>query len=156
MVEMINKKELLDFMLKARTKTYAGAGGKVDPKFDGSVQLEFSDGKWFYRDVYYVGNGIFFGMDIVHFNGKPIWGTSYFGDFKGITEEEADKILRKALMTLWDKTRLWKAVEWNQPGYTYVCNGSGTIDELEGKEEIRKHNKTIFAFYYRGGFIAEE
>lgn len=153
---MINKKELVEFLLKARTKTYAGAGGKAESRLDGSVQLEFSEGKWFYRDIFYVGNGIFFGMDVVHFDGKPVWGTSYYGNFKGMTEEETDKILRKALMTLWDKTRLWKTVELVQPGYTYVCNGDGTIDELHGEEQIKKHNKIVFTFHYRGGLIAEE
>ena len=155
-IVMINKKELLDFLLRARVKTYAGAGGEVNPRFEGSKQLEFAEEKWFYRDIFYVGNGIFFGMDVVHFDSKPVWGTSYYGNFKGMTEDETDKILRKALVALWDKTRLWETVQWDERGYSYVCKGNGSLEELEGREEISKHNKVIFAFNYRGGMIAEE
>ncbi len=152
---MIDKNELLNFLLKARTKTYAGSGGKVESKFNDSVQLEFSEGKWFYRDIYYIGNGIFFGMDMVHLNGKPAFGASYYGNFKNITEEEADKVLKKALIALWDRTRLWETVEWSEGGYYYICNGRGDIEELHGEEQIKKNNKVIFTFYYHGGLIGE-
>jgi len=53
---MGDKDKILQFLLKARTKTYAGAGGKVPAVLTGSEQLEYKEGDLFYRDVYYVGN----------------------------------------------------------------------------------------------------
>ncbi len=100
---MTNEKQLLQFLLKAMTKTYAGAKGKVTPLLNGSHQLEYKEKNWLYRDIYYVGRGIFMGLEVVHYQQKPIWAMSYYGDFKGMTEKEIDKILRKALLENWQK-----------------------------------------------------
>ncbi len=64
---MKNKEKILPFLLRARTKTYAGKGGDVKPAFNGSKQLEHKEDKWFYRDVFYVGNGIFTAFGCLHF-----------------------------------------------------------------------------------------
>jgi len=153
--KIMKKEELLQFLLKARMKTYAGAGGKVRPVFDGSNQLEHKEGEWFYRDLYYVGNGIFMGVEAVHFQNKPVFAMSYQGNFKGMTEEEMDKILREALRENWQRTRIWKKVEWGKDDYKYVCEPDfvGSIEELAGIEKIYKKDKQIYIFYYAGGII---
>lgn len=153
---MLNKEELLQFLLKARTKTYVGESGKVTPVFDGSTQLEHKEGDWLYRDVYYTGNRIFMGLEAVYYQNKPVWSMSYYGSFKGMTEEELDKILRKALMENWETTRIWKKVEWEKDEYKYICQPDfeGSIDELAGSETISKQEKEIYKFFYAGGIIA--
>lgn len=152
---MINKEELLQFLLEARTKTYAGAGGKTKPVFEGSDQLEYKKGDWLYRDLYYTGNGIFMGIEVVHHQGKPVWAMSYYGNFKEMTEEEIDKILRKALTENWQTVRIWKKVEWVEDNYKYICEPDfeGSIDELGGAEKVFKGNKEVYRFFYAGGFI---
>lgn len=152
---MLNKKQLLQFLLKARTKTYAGGGGKVQPVFNGSTQLEHKEGDWFYRDLYYTGNEIFMGLEAIHYQGKPVWAMSYYGNYKGMTEEEIDKILRSALLANWQDTRIWKYVEWEKNGYKYICQPDfeGSIEELAGVEKISKKGKEVYKFHYAGGLI---
>ena len=145
--------ELEQFLLKARTKTYAAADGKATPLLPDSVQYEYEDGDFSYRDVYYIGNGIFPGLETVFYKAKPVWSMSYFGDFSKMTEEQTDNMLRKALMELWETTRIYKHVEKDYGDFRYVCKGSGTIDKLEGTEEIYVGKDRVYFFYYAGGFI---
>ena len=151
----MDNKELVKFLLKARTNTYAGAGGKIKAVFEGSKQMEYKEGEWFYRDVFYVGKGIFAGLEAVYFKEKPIFTMSYFGNYKGMTEKETDKILRQALIENWEKTRIWKYVKWEKYGYEYTCepDGGNSIEEIGGTEKISKKGKDIYTFYYAGGAI---
>lgn len=150
----MSKDRLEKFLLEARTKTYAAAIGKTEEPFlPGSVQYEYTDGDFSYRDVYYIGNGIFPGLETVFFQGMPIWSMSYFGDFSKMTEEQADKMLRRALMDLWETTRIYKDVENDYGEFVYTCSGTGNIDKLSGREEIRTENKLLYFFEYNGGSI---
>ena len=151
----MNQKELTDFLLKARTKTYAGDGGKVEPAFRGPTQLEYKEGDWFYRDIYYTGNGIFMGMDIVYFQDKAVWGSSYYGNFKKMTEEEIDAILRQALLEKWETARTWQKVEWQKGDFKYICEPApgGSIEEMSGTEKIFKNDEEVYYFYYAGGSL---
>jgi hypothetical protein len=151
----MDKEKLLQFLLKARTKTYAGGGGKVSPLLVGSDQLEFRENDWFYRDVYFTGNGIFMGLEVVYFQDNPVWSMCYYGNFRKLSEEEIDRVLRKALLENWQTTRLWKYVEWEFENYKYVCipDYEGSIDEMAGSEKIFKEGQEVYFFYYAGGFI---
>lgn len=154
----MNKDKLQKFLISARTKTYAGGGGKVQPLLSGSDQLEYREGNFFYRDIYYAGNGIFMGLEVVYYNDKPAWSMCYYGNFKKVSEEEIDNILRKALIENWQTTRLWNYVEWTKENYKYVCvpDYQGSIEEMAGSEKIFKNNEQIYYFYYAGGSIWEE
>jgi len=149
----MDKQELLNFLLKARTKTYATANSKTKSILDGSVQYEYNDGDFLYRDIYYIGNGIFPGLETIYFKDKPVWSMSYFGDFSKMTEEQVDLMLRKALIDNQKITRINKSVEKDYGDFTYICDGQGTIEELSGTEEIHIGPKKMFFFYYAGGFI---
>ena len=149
----MDKEALLQFLLKARTKTYAGAGGKVKAVFKDSKQLEYKEGDFSYRDVYYNGNGVFAGVEVVYLKNESVFSMSYFGNYKGMGEDENDKVLRKALMENWDKTRIWEKVEWQDGEYNYTCDGNGDWDELGGTEEIYKTGERIYWFYYAGGLL---
>ncbi len=149
----MNKQLLESFLLKARSKTYAAADSKSKSILSGSVQYEYEDGDFLYRDIYYIGNGIFSGLETIYFKDAPVWSMSYFGNFSKMTEEQADEMLRKALIENWDKTRTYNLVEKDYGDFTYSCDGQGSIDELSGTEEIHVGDDTVFFFYYAGGFI---
>jgi hypothetical protein len=142
----MKKGALEKFLLQARTKTYAAAVGKSKALLPGSVQYEHEDGDFSYRDVYYIGNGIFPGLETVFHNGKPIWSMSYFGDFSKMTEEQTDTMLRKALMEQWETTRIYNRVEKHYKNFRYICEGSGSIDKLEGTEEIYVGKEKVYFF----------
>ena len=148
----MDKDKLTNFLIKARAKTYAGNSGGVTQLLPGSKQLEYKEGEWLYRDVYNQGNKIFAGLETVYFKGAPVWSMSYYGNFKEMTEKEADKVLRGALIAKKDTARLWHDVEWENEGYTYTCSGYGSIDELGGEEEISKDGQKLFFLFYAGGF----
>ena len=149
----MDKNKLTQFLLKARTKTYAGHSGRVKPLLVGSKQLEYKEDNWLYRDIFNIGNNKFAGLETIYFKNKPIWSMSYYGNFEKMTEDEADKILRKALTDKWDKVRIWNNVEYKIKDFVYINEGSGNIDEFEGSEIIEKNSETVFFFYYAGGFI---
>ncbi len=151
----INKDKLLQFLLEARTKTYAGGGGKVKPVLDGSFQSEHKKDNWLYRDIYYMGNSIFMGLETIYFDNRPVWSMSYYGNFKNMTEEEVDKVLRKALLDKWQDARTWKHVEWEEGDYRYICEPDfeGSIEEMAGLEKIFKKEKQIYSFFYAGALI---
>ena len=149
----MDKNKLTQFLLKARTKTYAGHNGRVEPLIAGSKQMEYKEGVWLYRDIFNIGNSKFAGLETVYFKNKPIWSMSYYGNFEKMTEEESDRILRKVLIDKWNEVRLWNNVKYEIGDFLYINEGSGNIDEVEGSEKIEKNGKTVFFFYYAGGYI---
>jgi hypothetical protein len=70
-----------------------------------------------------------------------------------MTEEQTDGMLRKALMELWETTRIYNRVEKDYGAFRYICDGSGSIDALEGTEEIYVGDDKVYFFFYAGGFI---
>ena len=150
---MLDKKELTEFLLKSRTKTYAGNTGKAKPILEGARQFEYSDGGWLYRDIYNQGNGKFAGLETIYFKAKPVWSESYYGNFEKMTEEEVDKVLRRALIDKAKEVRIWNTVRYEIGDYLYLNEGSGNIDEVEGSERIEKNGETVYFFYYAGGFV---
>jgi len=149
----MDKQELENFLLSARTKTYAGAQGKTRSALEGSVQYEHKLGDLLYRDIYYLGNGIFPGLETIYYKDKPVWSMSYFGDFSKMTEDQADAMLRRALIDNQKSARIYKHVEKDYGDFKYICEGEGTIDVLSGTEEIFVENEMIYVFYYAGGFV---
>ncbi len=151
----MEEKELTNFLLKARTKTYAGSGGKVASILQGSEQLEYTEKEWLYRDIYYTGQGIFMGMETIYCQNKPIWAMSYYGNFKEMTEKEIDDILKKALLEKWHTARTWEKLEWQKGDYKYICEPDfeGSIKEMAGLEKILKQGKQIYTFFYAGGLL---
>lgn len=150
---MLKKLAFIDFLLKARAQTYAGNKGQVKPLLAGSRQYEYKSGKLLYRDIYNIGKGRFVGLETIYLNGQPIWSMSYYGNFEKMTEEEVDSVLRKALITKWDRVRLWHKVSYQVNGYTYKNEGSGNADQFDGGETIQKDGQTLYYFYYASGVI---
>lgn len=151
----MNKIELEKFLYEARTKTYAGAGGKVESALLGSTQLEYSKGDWLYRDVYYTGKNTFAGLETIYFSEKPVFSVSYYGNWGEMTEQEIDDILRGALMAN-PETRSYKNVEWSKNGFEYSCTPdsfSESINEIGGYESITKDKEEVYRFYYAGSLL---
>ncbi len=143
----MNKDELEKFIIKARTKAYAGNGGKVTSSLKGSAQLEFLEDDFKYQDVYYTGKNTFYGIETVYFQEKPVWGMSYYGNWGEMTEEEIDKILRGSLIAN-PETRLYKKINWVKGEFSYECIPETTdgIDEIGGEETIFKNDKRAYVF----------
>ncbi len=129
----------------------------MKPFLAGSDQLEYTEGDLLYRDVYYTGNGLFMGLEVVHLKGKPVLSMSYYGNFKKMTEEEVDGVLKQALLATANTTRIWKHAEWEKGEYKYVCEPDfdGSLDEFAGLEQISKSSESVYRFFYAGGLLNE-
>lgn len=151
----MNRKKLLQFLLKARTKTYAGNGGRAQPAFSGSNQLEYKEEDWLYRDIYYSGRGKFMGLEVVYYKRKPVWSMSYYGSCKEQPEQEIYDFLKQALLENWKSARIWKEVEWKKGNYKYTCQPDfeGSIEEFAGVEKIFKEGRKIYQLFYAGALI---
>jgi hypothetical protein len=151
----MNKEELARFLFKARENTYAGGTGKVESALKDACQLEYSEGDYLYRDVYYNGKNGFMGLEGIYYQNKLVWGMSYTGIYTGINEEEIDKILRPALLDN-PETRGWTKVERDYDGYKYICIPDwegASIENMTGVEKIIKNEKEIYTFYYGGSIL---
>jgi len=150
----MNKEKLLQFLLEARTKTYAGDGGAVTPSFSDSDQLEYNRGDYFYRDVYYSGKRKFMGLETIYYKEEPVWSMSYFGSCNK-DSKEVYSFLKQALLKNWDSARTWKNVEWKKGSYKYVCRSDSkeSIEKIIGTEEIFYKEQSVYQFFYGGGLI---
>jgi len=150
-VSKINLDNLKEFLCEARKNTYALGSGKADnPKLSGSTQFEFSKGSYFYRDVYFSGDKKFMGQEVVYYETKPIWSTSYTG-------EQIDKLkeafLKESLFKLAEKCRLGEFCEYEKRELKYENHGQGSIEEFSGKEEIFLKDKIFYKLTYQGGLL---
>lgn len=143
--------EILDFLLTARTKTYAGNGGSVEPALSGSKQLEYTEGEYLYRDIYYVGEHDFLGIETIYFQNKPVWSMVYHGDWNDITDEEVANFLPSALIANAQTARTNKKVEWTQDSYRYLCEGEGELENFHGLETVFKDGQSVHRVVYHSG-----
>lgn len=149
----MNKDELTQFLFKARLNTYAGNAGKASPALKDSTQLEYLEGDWLYRDVYYVGKNTFVGLETIYQKDTPVFSMSYFGNWGEMTEEEIDNVLRGALVVN-PETRAFTDVKWEKDGFLYECaTETDSIDEIGGTEVISKGGEQVYYFYYAGSLL---
>jgi hypothetical protein len=75
-----DQEEFIAFLVRAKRATYASAGGEmiVAAILPESHQLEYAEGPFLYRDVYY-GQVFFAGQETVFYDGQPVWSMVYAG-----------------------------------------------------------------------------
>ena len=142
--------DIINFLLTARTKTYAGSGGSVEPALSGSKQLEYSEGDYLYRDIYYVGERAFLGIETIYFQNKPVWNMVYRGEWNpaDITNDEIREHLPSALIANAKTARTNQHVEWSQDNYRYLCEGEGELENFHGTETLFKNGKSAHVVVY--------
>ena len=151
---MTNAKDIEKFLIRARTNTYAGSGGKVEALLEDSKQLEYKEDLWMYRDVYFTGKHTFVGLETIYNNNKAVFSMSYYGNWGTMTEQEIDNILRNALIEN-HETRLYKNIEWKKDGFTYNCSPdlNEGIEEIGGTETITREGEQVYVLYYAGSIL---
>src|SRR4051794_16643448 len=94
--------KLISFLLTAKRATYAAQrdDASVPAQLHGAKQLEYRDGPYFYRDIYF-GMEMFTGMETVYHWDQPLWAMSYGGGVINISDREQIRsiyaFLREAL-----------------------------------------------------------
>src|SRR5260370_33010027 len=76
----MDRDRFVDFLLQAKRTTYAGQGDEatVAPLVPGSKQLEYRDGGYLYRDIYF-GMAYFVGQGVVFHRELAVWSRSHAG-----------------------------------------------------------------------------
>ena len=153
-------KELNLFLGKAALSTYAGGGPEVDPEEPGFKELEYREGKWYYKDSY---TGFFqsWGREIVWYNKKPFWNQIYGG---GMTKKFRNNIrfahetfdfLKKALSAgeKQEKFQPRGPKKFADDDWVYSCKWKGNIKKFEGHEKILFKGEIVFIHDFLGGLI---
>lgn len=151
--------EFLEFLIEAKKSTYASQGDEasVPPQFNGSKQLEYKSGDYFYRDVYF-GMSFFVGQEIVEYKNKPIWSMVYSGGMTGLdyTKDEISntyRMLRKALKLV-DKQSLYRGPSaWKEEEFTYLNEFKEKSKNFYGYESISKNGRKLYELRYNGGIL---
>jgi hypothetical protein len=149
----------LPFLLEAKRQTYASAGDEasVAPLLPGSRQLEYRDGPFFYRDIYF-GVSYFVGQETVYYDEQPVWAMSYAGGVDGSITAPADvkriyAFLRSALRQACEDYPFRGPKEHCDGTFTYKNVQEGTVDLFRGTETILKNGQQIYRLQYGGGLI---
>jgi hypothetical protein len=145
--------DFIAFLVRAKRATYASEGGEmvVAALLPESHQLEYAEGPFLYRDVYY-GQERFAGQETVFYNASPIWSMVYAG---GMLDESASLggVLKAALRQV-SAARPFRGPETYREGeYAYTDTSYGTVDRFWGEETIILEGHTIYELRYQGGFL---
>jgi hypothetical protein len=151
---------LVDFLLEAKRRTYAGLDDDATiatPLISGSKQLEYISGDMSYRDIYF-GLAYFVGQEVVAVKHRPVWSMSYAG---GTLAEIAarDEILaiygflRKALLHVSAERPFRGPAQFEDGLYRYANTLDGAFAAFRGTEEILREGKRVYTLHYSGGLL---
>nr|WP_283163371.1 DUF5680 domain-containing protein [Sporolactobacillus mangiferae] len=157
--KIVNLNEaFLDFLVEAKKKSYASQGddASVEPKLEGSQQLEFQNGDFFYRDIYF-GMSYFIGQETVYYQEKPIWSMVYSG---GVNSKQDIKdartiysFLRKAMREVNLDTPFRGPKQFTEGNFIYSDSHEGSIELFKGIENISFRDEKVYRLSYSGGSI---
>src|SRR5260370_38398663 len=90
-IDQTSREQFVDFLLEAKRTTYAGQGDEatVAPMVPGSKQLEYRDGDYLYRDIYF-GMAYFVGQEVVFHREQAVWSMSYAGGVMPLSRDNSD------------------------------------------------------------------
>ena len=149
--------KLQEFIHKAGAATYAG-GGKPEkaPEREGFTELVYQDGDFSYRDSY-TGFTRSRGMEVVRYQGTPVWSSSYGGGMVSGQEHLAKdtfNFLKKAMVSKRPGSDSFRGPDnLKDNGWEYKYQQEGNVEEFNGYEEIYFQGNLVFFHRIIGGTI---
>jgi hypothetical protein len=147
------------FLLQAKRSTYADQSDEdsITPLVPGSKQLEYRDGEYLYRDIYF-GMAYFVGQEVVSYRGHAVWSMSYAG---GVTPPAGDRgdpraiygFLRLALRHGIEAEPYRGPASFSHESWAYTNSSSGSLDAFWGIEEIAHDGAQVYECRYAGGLL---
>ena len=152
--------QITQFLIIAKQQTYAaGESGSaaVTPLISGSHQLEFRQGDFLYRDIYF-GEAHFAGQEVVYFRETPIWSMCYAGGWTNSLEgpEQASRlagILQAALRQVSSDMPYRGPSHYLEAPYAYYNEVRGALHRFEGGERIHRDGVVLYQLFYTGGSV---
>lgn len=146
----MDKDTMIDFLIRAKQKTYAGKGAEEAPSRPCSHDLKYEEGELCYLDTY-LGGERFAGEEALWLNGRPIWSMNYAGQVTGAPF--SGDFLKEALLRV-PKTMPYRGPERYENGdYLYTCEVQGDFDWFQGYEAIFYRGEKIYDCYFHGTSI---
>ena len=153
------EEDLAKFLVVAKRRTYAGLDDDAtidNPLLAGSMQLEFHDQDWMYRDIYQ-GMSFFTGIETVYFKQNPVWAMSYSGGaLHNITADDTRHIyafLRSALMLVSEELPFRGPLEHTMDDTSYRMDIDGALARFKGVEEVLIADSCKYQLSFAGGLI---
>ena len=144
------KKELVDFLCKAKRSTYAAHGAEVVSSRPNSHDLQYREGDYLYIDTY-LGGERFIGEEAIWEGDQPVWSMNYSGRVLG--EGFSGDFLKEALYQVPAEYPFRGPMIYRNGDYTYHCVVSGDTEWFHGYEEIFLLDKKVMETYFHGGIV---
>ena len=152
---MINKQELIKFLLEAKKNTYAlWNKSKSIKEKDFSTTLVYEKWNYKYHDNYF-GWEPFVWREVVFYKNKPIFMMTYYG-FVENKAEDTSKIysfLQNALKLVSEDFPFRWPKNYQENDLIYKNNFYWKLDRFHWIEKIFLNNKKIYEARYMWGFV---
>lgn len=156
----IDLKKLSEFLVKAKTNTYASNSTNIESQRLGFKELEYQDEKnnFYYRDSY-SGYYAFSGQEVVYFQNKIVWIMSYNGGMLKkfhnnlLITLQTYSFLKKALLLVEEEKPFRGPKKFEKGDFKYTNESEGDISNFKGTEKIFLKEEKIYEVNYIGGLI---
>lgn len=142
--------DFVAFLLRAKRSTYAAHAAECAPCRPGSHDLSYTEGCMTYLDSYFGGNS-FHGQEAVWADGRAIWCMNYSG--RTLAPTFSGDFLKLALQRGTPDAPYRGPQLFQQDGYTYVCQRSGTPEWFSGDEAIFFGDSLVYECRFHGGWV---
>lgn len=144
------RKEQVEFLLRAKKKTYAGKGAEAAASRPNSHDFVYEENGLKYIDTY-LGGFFFTGEEAMWLNGAPFWAMNYSG--RVLSDEFNGDFLKLALLNV-PEEKPYRGPECFKEGeYTYSCKADGSPEWFQGYEEIRYRGQRVYECFFHGGKV---
>ena len=143
-------KKLIEFLIKAKRKTYAGKGSETASSREKSHDLVYRENNFMYYDTY-LGVEKFAGEEALWIADNPYWSMNYIGRVTG--ENFNVDFLKEALLNVPFEKPFRGPERYEDGSYEYKCSINGNFDWFQGKEIISFCGKEVYECYFHGGLI---
>ena len=147
--------EFLAFLLRAKLKTYAtgGEGNERDLE-DGTREMSYREGDFFYRDRYF-GSNPFIGEEVVWRKGKVIWAMNYYGAVidEAVPAGDVYRFLQKSMQQVTIERPFRGPNEYSEGDFRYQDESEGYVNQFSGEEKIFFQDRQVYFLKYHGGKV---
>lgn len=144
--------KILEFLIVAKQKTYAGKGNEASSSRLKSHDLKYIDGNMMYYDSY-LGNDLFSGEEALWIDNNPYWSMNYIGRVKG--DNFSGDFLKEALLLVNKEYPYRGPLYYKNGDYEYKMNVEGSFEWFIGHEIILYKDKEIYECNFHGGILKE-
>lgn len=146
----IATENLVDFLCRAKKKTYAAKSGKVASSRPDSHDLSYREEEYLYYDTY-LGGEKFSGEEAVWDKGIPVYSMNYCG--RVLSEGFSGDFLKEALLLVPEEYPFRGPRVYHNGDFTYHCIVNGTVEWFQGYEEIFLQEEKVYECYFHGGAV---